>query len=299
MTGIKADIGKNYQPFERLYYSAVVLWDERVSSFDTINQALHCITNDELYNEEYPKDWSIRRMQCPVSRNYYPTRLRESSQIRTDSGYRYFVYCSMMKTLENSSSATIPVMIASPYRDLLGRELDLIDKYLIETHGEGSAKASYAEIDMEKAFDYFGGAYPEAVSAIRITLQVLGDVGVQTASLSGDKPLRSRLRGILRKISDPYGLRLSVKESAASRTGTVDIVRHGVISWYFSNENSIERVMSILDFMYKHNWLQHTSERPWLGTKPPEDQDQQEHLKERSEYIYSLLSNGSDSTILD
>jgi hypothetical protein len=129
-------------------------------------------------------------------RALYPSKLRESRW--GEGGYTYAAYLGVRDTKSGAMAA-----LALPYKHLFNRmEKDIFGS-------ETGTSPSYASFDMEVLYRTL--EVERAFGRVtRISVQVLGEPGVGSISISGSSPLQSGIWSALEGSVEPYGLRIEL-----------------------------------------------------------------------------------------
>jgi hypothetical protein len=237
--------------------------DPQLSTVEALAGALEkrAIARSDVLSQD---GWTTHVLEVWSSRCYYPRAQRELALV--DQGpnelglvkplYRYFLYLAQMRS---DGGAPSVLFVASPYRMLLERVLSVAQRRAKKR------PLSFARFDMDRVWKDLGDRPEAALAAIRITMQMLGDEGLDLVSLTGSNPLRSKLRDALKKVSDPYAVRVRVGNVKDGLTGNVDFERQGVFSWYQRGDQSTSFALLALATAASRGWLVSTESRPVIS----------------------------------
>jgi hypothetical protein len=188
--------------------------------------------------------WEVDRFEYLLDRSLYPKHLLDPESRKRRNGYAHDLYCAV--PIRKSTTGPAPILIASPYVRLL----DTLFRNLRRSLPPPAPQ--FLSVDMPKVYEKFI-AGETAMTAIKVTLQMLSEKTLSLVSMSGRNPLRSDLHQAIIRVAAPYSLRsLIVDEKGPCR---VDVDRHGNFWWYQSDESTIRGALSFIDVLQSWNSL--------------------------------------------
>lgn len=189
-----------------------------------------------------PTGWTaVRAEYLQPRRSFYPDNIvtKESRQ-RGNNGFAHDIYIS---TKELGGKVGRVTFLASPYSLLLSRLVDAINVALPDPG------LQYVDIAMPTVYRWLDADPVRSGQVNRVKMQIVGEPYADLVSLSGKRPLHSKVHDQLKAVTVPYGVGVRVTVNKIDCRVAID--RHGVIRWFQTTEDCLAHPMTLIDQIHQ------------------------------------------------